>query len=274
MDSYEIITDSFSSDLLRYSKDSTIDVVFYKSIIMGQLYTLDSHLNLSEQKFIKAFNEKKDFIIIKPDFLELKNIYERYIKEGKNLILIHSKDVYDVSYLVVKNLRKLYPNVKILLLNINKFSCAIDILINEASKLVSYDIDYIEDQLNILNSKIKAFYYSRKKYTRLEKHRFSFKNILYKDYFGSIVYNKSYIAKKRVLNIMVKNLLKEFDREKNLLYIIGNESDSSIRKFVYKLKKKLKCEINVVKPSLLFINYFGMYSFGLYYVKKGVEYGC
>lgn len=273
MDNYEIITDSFASDLLRYSKDRTIDVIFYKAIIAGQLYTIDSNINLNEQKIIKTLNDKKDFIIIKPDFLELKNIYERYVKDGKNLILIHSKDVYDVAYLVVKNLQIQYPNVKILLLNINKFSCAIDILINEASKMNSNDIDYIENELNLLNTNIKTFYYSKKASTRLEKHKISFSNILYKDYFGAITYNKSYLFKNMLINNIVKNIVKEFDKDKNILYIIGNYKESCIRKLANKLEHKLKCKINIVKPSLLFINYFGIKSFGIYYVKKGINNG-
>ncbi len=274
MDNYEIITDSFASDLLRYSKDRTIDVIFYKAIIAGKLYTLDSNISLKEQKIISSLNDRKGFIIIKPDFLELKNIYERYIKDGKDLILIHSKDVYDVAYLVVKNLKTMYPNVKILLLNINKFSCAIDILINEASKLISYDMDYIENELNILNTNIKAFYYSKKASTRLEKHKLSFSNILYNDYFGAIKYNKSYIFKKKLIKNIIKNVIKEFDKDKNILYIIGNYKESCVRKFSTKLEHKLNCKINVVKPSILFINYFGVNSFGIYYVKKGISNGC
>ena len=144
MSNFAIITDTNSELSPQMQKEYEIDAV-----IPGHIVTPDGvdHLSDTEWKlypnpesfYAELRNKKKTFATSPPNVAELKECFEGFFKEGRDVLFVSLSSAlsgtYNFAVMAAKELAEAYPERKAVILDSMRYSVALAILSYEAAKL-------------------------------------------------------------------------------------------------------------------------------------------
>lgn len=274
MTKFKIVTDSGCLGDINFYKENKIDIVPFQAIIDGKYYLLDENFPLTNEYLEKVISSKKDFIVSKPNYLDIKNIYERPLKAGEDLLILHSSsnvvDIISSANLAIKDLKEIYPERKIFLIDTETVACGIDLLIKEVIEKKDLDILQAVDYIKSINYKIasriiinKHSLSDKKKESSLFK-----KNIILKENNGYITpYNYFFLVNTAIYSEILA-MRKNINTHYSQVYLVCSKKYKHLNKIINLIKKSIDSDVIVMEPNPLFLNLTGKKSIGLFYVKR------
>lgn len=274
MTNFQIITDSGCLGDLSFYEKNNVDIIPFQAIIDGKFYSLDTKFPLSNTQIEKIIKNKKDFIILKPNYLDLKNVYERHLREGRNLLLLHSSSsVFDVisgASLAVKELKQVYPEREIILIDTETIACGIDFLIREVLNHPELSLYETSNFIKKLNYKIASRIIINKYDLNHQKNYKGIfrKNCVLRENNGYITPYTKYILTSSALYNEIKMLKKNIDLSYPTVYLVCSNDEFYAKRIVKAITKHLDVNIIRIEPNALFLHLIGKKSIGLFYVKR------
>ena len=161
MNNFAIITDTNSELSPQMQKEFGID-----EVIPGHIVTPDGvdHLSDTEWKlypnpesfYAELRNKKKTFTTSPPNVAEFKECFEKYLKEGRDILYVSLSaalsGTYNFALMASKELSEAYPDRKVLIFDSMRYSVALAVLSHEAALLRKEGKD-IDETFSILDKK-------------------------------------------------------------------------------------------------------------------------
>lgn len=272
MTNFQIITDSSCLGEASFYNENNIDIIPFHAIIDGNFYNLDDKMPLSNANIEKIILVKKDFIISKPNYLDLKTVYERHLREGRNLLILHSSsciyDIYSSANLAVKELQQIYPDKEIILIDTETIACGIDFLIKEVLKHQELSLYEESNFIKSLNYKIASRFIINKKSMKKTLHGMLRKNYVLKENKGYIIPYSKFFFLSLAISYELKVMRKTIDPNYPNVYLVCAADEPKAKRIIKSINRHLNANIIRLEPNALLLNLTGKRAIGLFYIKR------
>lgn len=279
MAKFQIICDAGASIDSEYINNEYIEVIPVYLIADSKRYIIDAkRSDISQNKMYEIMKNKKDFYYQNSLYLDIKNVYERYLRAGLDLLVVKSSNsTYfssDSSNLIKNELLRLYPERKIIFLDSLCLSLGINYILkiavkcNEQEQDVTQTIQNIDEILSGVNQYVvlpgKKIKTNALSFYENHYHRHNF---LFKGNNGYLEYQYSFFTAKPALRRIVYDIKKNISSTGEVTVSYGDCKPKYI-KYIERSLKKHNIQIKKEPISLTLMSILGSSAIGIVYRKK------
>ncbi len=281
MAKFQIICDAGASIDKKYLDNNHIDIIGVYLIADSKRYILDgNHSEFPKNKQYDIIKEKKDFCYQNPLYLDIKNVYERYLRNGLDILAIKSSNsTYlsnDSSNLIKNELLRLYPDRKIIYVDSLCFSLGLSFILDNALESINLDLNVDEafskilELVNAMNQYVlllgkKNIQISDLSILKKHHHRH---NYIFSGNNGYLEYQYSFFNPLAPLKKILKEVVKNQCMEEDVLVYTADCKEKYLNIIKKYLKKHLNITVKIEPISLTLLSVLGSDAIGIVYRKK------
>lgn len=280
MAKFQIICDAGASIDSEFINNKFIEIIPVYLIADSKRYIIDAkRSNITNQEIYQIIKDKKDFYYQGPLYLDIKNAYERYLREGLDVLVIKSSvSTYfssDNSNLVKNELIRLYPERKIFFVD----SLCLSLGINSVLKIA---LDSIENDLDVTSTiqNIEQILSSVNQYVVLPRNNnvktnaFSFfdnhshrPNFLFQGDNGYLEYKCSFFTSKPAIKRALVDIKKNISNSSKVIISYG-DCKSKYIDYIEKYLHKYNIVVKKEPISLTLLSILGSTAIGIVFRKE------